>query len=81
MNLLITAIHGMTLIGGPAGRAGWRAVIANEKREFSAGWRAAQKTEGRAGGLQKGRSGGLRKGRGRLQKRAALWPTLFRSQV
>ena len=71
MNLLITAIHGMTLIGGPAGRAGWRAVIANEKREFSAGWRAAQKTEGRAGGLQKGRSGGLRKRAGQAAKKSS----------
>ena len=28
---------GITLIGEPAGRAGWRAVIPNEKRELSAG--------------------------------------------
>jgi len=32
-----------TLNGGPAGRAGWRAVLPNEKHEFSMGWRAAQK--------------------------------------
>jgi len=40
----------VTLIGRPAG---WRAVFPNEKRGFSAGWRAAQKTEGRAGKLHK----------------------------
>ena len=40
-----------------AGRAGGRAVLPNEKHEFSAGWRAAQKgglagcTTGRANGL------------------------------
>jgi len=38
----------MTLNGGPAGRAGWRAVFPIEKHEFSAGRRA--KT-GRAGEL------------------------------
>jgi len=45
------AFSGITLIGGSAGREGWRAVFPNEKREFSAGstedrragWRAAQK--------------------------------------
>jgi len=40
----------ITLIGGPAGRAGWRAVFPNERREFR---RAALETEGRAGGLHK----------------------------
>jgi len=39
------------------GRAGWRAVLPNEKHELSTGWRAAQKsgpavcTTGLAGGL------------------------------
>jgi len=47
----------ITLNGGPTGRAGWRAVLPNEKHEFSAGWRAAQKggpagcTTGWASGL------------------------------
>ena len=47
-------IRGITLNGGPAG---WRAVLPNEKHEFSAGWRAAQKggpagcTTGWASGL------------------------------
>jgi len=55
------------------GRAGWRAVLPNEKHEFPAGWRAAQKggptsySTGRASGLhinlklgcEKGRVGGL----------------------
>jgi len=36
-------LMGKTLNGGPAGRAGWRAVLPNEKHEFSTGWRAAQK--------------------------------------
>jgi len=44
---------GITLIGRPAGRAGWKVVFPNEKRELSAGWQAAQKIEGWAGGLQK----------------------------
>jgi len=43
-------LQGITLIGGPAG---WRAVFPNEKRELSAGWRAALKIEGRDGGLQR----------------------------
>jgi len=30
---------GITLIGGPAGRADWRAVFPDENRKFSAGWR------------------------------------------
>jgi len=46
-------IKWITLIGGPAGRAGWRTVFPNEKRELSADWQAAQKTEGRASGLYK----------------------------
>ena len=37
----------ITLNGGPAGRAGWRAVIPIEKHEFSADWRAAEQ-----GGLE-----------------------------
>jgi len=45
---LATLSWGITLIEGPAGRAGWRAVFPNEKREFSAGW-----TKGRSSGLQK----------------------------
>jgi len=59
---------GITLNGGPTG---WRAVLPNEKHEFSVGWRAAQKggpagcTTGQASGLHiklaygKGRVGGL----------------------
>ena len=43
----------------------WRAVFPNEKCEFSAGWRVAQKTE-----AEKGRPAGCAKGwSGRLQKR------------
>jgi len=38
----------ITLIGGPAGRAGWRAVFPNEKHELSAGC-----TKRRTGGLRK----------------------------
>jgi len=42
--------------------------------------RAAQKTEGQAGGLhKKGGPAGYRKWQGGLQKRAALRPALFRS--
>ena len=43
----------MTLNGGPAGRAGWRAVFPIRKHEFAAGWRAARKggLDIRAGGL------------------------------
>ena len=33
----VKGIGGMTLNGGPAGRAGWRAVFPIEKHEFSAG--------------------------------------------
>ena len=63
---------GITLNGGPVGRAGWRAVLPNEKHELSKGCRAAQKsgpagcTTGLDSGLHiklgcgKGRSGGLR---------------------
>jgi len=40
-----------------AGRAGWRAVLPNEKHELSAGWRAAQKS-GPAGCIT-GLAGGL----------------------
>jgi len=39
----------ITLNGGPAGRADWRAVLPNEKHEFSTG--LASCTEGRAGRL------------------------------
>jgi len=44
-------------------RRAWRAVLPNEKYEFSAGWRAAQKgvlagcTTGLANGLLKGTAG------------------------
>jgi len=67
----------ITLIVGPAG---WRAVFPNEKREVSADWRTAQKTEGRAGGLHKKV---VRRAaeKGMLQKRAALQTALFRSPV
>ena len=41
---------GMTLNGGPAGRAGWRAVFPIEKHEFSAGRRAALKGGPKQGG-------------------------------
>jgi len=34
---LMQLVEGMTLNGGPAGRAGWRAVFPIEKHEFSAG--------------------------------------------
>jgi len=47
----------ITLNGGPAGRAGWRAVLPNEKHEFSAGWRPAQK--GGPAGFTTGRASGL----------------------
>jgi len=48
-------------------------VFPNEKREFSEGW-----TKGRAGVLHE-RAGRRAAEKGRLQKRAALWPALFRS--
>jgi len=35
-------VERITLNGGPAGQAGWRAVLPNKKHEFSAGWRAVQ---------------------------------------
>ena len=40
----------MTLNGGPAGRAGWRAVFPIEKHEFSAVRRAALKGGPKQGG-------------------------------
>ena len=52
----------ITLNGRPAGRAGWRTVLPNEKHEFSAGsagWRAAQK--GRPAGCTTRQASGLRK--------------------
>jgi len=61
----------MTLIAGPAGR---RAVFPNEKRELSAGWQAAQKTEGRPAGCIKSQSSGLRKRAGRAAEKARLFP-------
>ena len=35
----------ITLNGGPAGRAAWRAVFPIRKHEFAVGWRAALKGE------------------------------------
>jgi len=73
-----TVVYGwwITLIGGPTGRAGWRAIFPNEKRELAEGWWAAQKTEkdGLEGCTKKAVCG---KGQGGLQKRAAFRPTLF----
>ena len=63
----------ITLIGGPAGRAGWRAMFPNEKRELSAGWRAAQKTSQKGGpmGCTKRRCGGLRKRTGQAAEKSS----------
>jgi len=47
----------ITLNGGPAGRAGWKTVLRNEKHDFSADWGAAQK--GGAAGCTTGRASGL----------------------
>ena len=77
-----TSVSRITLNGGPAGRAGWRAVLPNEKHELSAGWRAAQ--SGPAGcttGLASGLHIKLRCGKGRFQGMpfSAARPDLFRS--
>jgi len=75
----------ITQNGGPAGRVGWRTVLLNEKHEFSAGWRVAQKgglaccTTGRASGLH------IKLGFAKRQARglpfSAVRPALFRSPL
>ena len=49
----LASSYRIRLIGRPAGQASWKAVFPNEKGELSGGWRAAQKTAGRAGVLHK----------------------------
>ena len=63
----------ITLIGGPAVRAGWRAVFPNEKCELSAGC-TDDRRAGRRPALKGGGPAGCGKGRGGPQKRAALRP-------
>ena len=69
----------ITLIGGPAGWAGWRAVFLNEKRELSADWRAAQKTKGLPARCTKRRSGRLRKRAERAAEKGSPPARPFRS--
>ena len=79
----LASSYRIRLIGRPAGQASWKAVFPNEKGELSGGWRAAQKTAGRAGVLHrrqqggpacctKRRSGGLRKRAGRVAEKGSL---------
>ena len=68
----------ITLIGGPAGRAGWRAVFPNEKCKLSAGC-TEDRRAGRWAAQTSSGPAGCGKGRGGLQKRAAFRPALFRS--
>jgi len=65
----------MTLIGGPAGRAGWRTVFPNEKRELLAGY-----TEDRRGACTKRQSSGLRKRAG-CRKGQPSGPTFSADQL
>jgi len=64
MLLFSMEFSGITLIGGPADRAGWRAMFPNENGEPSAG-------------CTKRWCGELRKRAGGLQKRAALQTAQF----
>jgi len=57
----------ITVIVGPAGRVGWRAVFPNEKRELSAGCTEDRRAGRRA--VQKGGPAGCGKERGGLHKR------------
>jgi len=52
---------GMTLNGGPAGRAGWRAVFPIENREFSARCTKGRAKTGGPAGCTAGRTGGRQK--------------------